>query len=159
MDSNLNQEGYWNTENCSEDDTNSDRALFAMLIAEQAGVKMMQEYFELEASKSTPMYGYRKGLKIFGDSGYQATVKELRDNLIGQGCSDVQTEKETTWDMQKRALSYLMFLKRKRCGKLKVRGCADGRPQQEYITKEESSSPTVSLYALMGSCVMDAMND
>ena len=41
---------------------------------------------------------------------------------------------------------------------IKGRGCANGRPQQEYITKEESSSPTVSLYALIGSCVMDAMD-
>ena len=41
---------------------------------------------------------------------------------------------------------------------MKARGCANGRPQQEYITKEESSSPTVSLYALMGSCLMDAMD-
>ena len=52
-----------------------------------------------------------------------------------------------------------MFLKRKRSGKMKGRGCADGRPQREYITKEESSLPTVSLYALMGSCLMDAMDD
>ena len=51
-----------------------------------------------------------------------------------------------------------MFLKRKRSGKMKGRGCADGRPQREYITKEESSSPTVSLYALMGSCLMDAID-
>ena len=130
-----------------------------MMMTEQAGVKMMQEYFKLEASKSTPMYGYQKGLKIFGDPGYQATVKELRDNLIERGCIDVLAEKETTWDMQKGALSYLMFLKRKRCGKLKACRCADGRPQQEYITREESSLPTVSLYALMGSCVMDAMDD
>ena len=50
-----------------------------------------------------------------------------------------------------------MFLERKRSVKMKGRGCADGQPQQEYITKEESTSPTVSLYALMGSCVMDAM--
>ena len=42
---------------------------------------------------------------------------------------------------------------------MKGRGCADGRPQRDYITKEESSSPTVSLYALMGSCVMDALDD
>ena len=51
-----------------------------------------------------------------------------------------------------------MFLKRKRSGKMKGRGCADGRPQREYITKEESSLPTVSLYALMGSCLIDAMD-
>lgn len=30
-----------------------------------------------------------------------------------------------------------MFIKRKRCGKMKVRGCADGRPQHDYIMKEE----------------------
>ena len=51
-----------------------------------------------------------------------------------------------------------MFLKRKRSGKMKGRGCADGRPQQEYITKEESSSPTASLYALMGSCLMEGID-
>ena len=52
-----------------------------------------------------------------------------------------------------------MFLKRKRSGLMKGRECVVGRPQQDYITKEESSSPTVSLYALMDSCVMDAMDD
>ena len=41
---------------------------------------------------------------------------------------------------------------------MKARGCADGRPQREYITKEESSSPTVALYTLMGSCLMDTMD-
>ena len=40
---------------------------------------------------------------------------------------------------------------------MKGRGCANGRPQREYITKEESSSPTMSLYAPMGLCVMDVM--
>ena len=77
------------------DHYDTDESSFAMMMAEQAGVRMMQEYFELEASKSTPMYGLRKGLQIFGDSGYQATVKELRDNLIGRGCIDVLTKKET----------------------------------------------------------------
>ena len=51
-----------------------------------------------------------------------------------------------------------MFLKRERSVKMKGRGCADVKPQQEYITKKESSLPTVSLYAIMGSCLMDAMD-
>jgi hypothetical protein len=55
------------------------------------------------------------------------------------------------------ALNYLRFLKRKRCGKIKARGCADGRPQREYILKDESSSPMVSIYALLTSCQMDAI--
>ena len=42
---------------------------------------------------------------------------------------------------------------------MKGRGYANSCPQQEYITKEEQSLPTVSLYAFMGSCLTDAMND
>jgi hypothetical protein len=52
-----------------------------------------------------------------------------------------------------------MFLKRKCNGTVKARGCADGRPQREYISKDDLSSPTVSIYALMASCLMDAIND
>ena len=63
--------------------------------------------------------------------------------------------KNLTWDIKKKALGYLMFLKRKQSGKMKAKGCVDGRPQRQYITKEKSSSPTVLLYALIGSCFMD----
>jgi hypothetical protein len=53
------------------------------------------------------------------------------------------------------SLSYLMLLKRKRCGKIKARGCADGQLEREYITKDKSSSPTVKTQALMCSCLID----
>jgi hypothetical protein len=42
-------------------------------------------YSNIEASKSTPQYGFNRGLKEFGELGYQATVKELDDNLLGMG--------------------------------------------------------------------------
>ena len=58
----------------------------AIVVAEQAGVQMTKEYFEIEASKSTPQYGFRKGLKLFGDEGYQAAKDELKTNLLGRGC-------------------------------------------------------------------------
>ena len=50
-----------------------------------------------------------------------------------------------------------MFLKRKRTGDVEARVCADGRPQREYISNEEYSSPTMSTYALFISCTMDAI--
>ncbi len=58
---------------------------------------------------------------------------------------------------RKGALRYLMFLKEKRCGTIKGRGCADGRPQRDYMTKQETSSPTVATEALMLTCVVDAI--
>jgi hypothetical protein len=42
-------------------------------------------YSNIEASKSTPQYGFNRGLKEFGTPGYEATVKELDDNLLGMG--------------------------------------------------------------------------
>ena len=55
--------------------------------------------------------------------------------------------------------AYLMFLKRKRNGLVKARGCAYGRPQREYITKLESSAPTVKTHALFLSCLIDAIEE
>jgi len=54
------------------------------------------------------------------------------------------------------ALEYLMFLKKKHCGKIKARGCADGQKQRAYLLKEETSSLMVSTEALFLTCVIDA---
>jgi hypothetical protein len=41
-----------------------------------------------------------------------------------------------------------MFLKEKRCGRIKSRGCADGSKQRLWKTKVETSSPTVHTHSL-----------
>ena len=97
----------------------------------------------------TPQYGFRKGLKRFGNEGFQAAKEGLKANLLGRGCIDTLTWKDLTWDIRKQVLEYLMFLKRKR--NMKGRGSTNNHPQQEYITKGELSSPIVSLYDCMGS--------
>jgi len=52
-----------------------------------------------------------------------------------------------------------MFLKKKRCGKIKGRGCADGRKQREHTNKEDAWSSTVAIEALMLSCIIDGMEN
>ena len=116
----------------------------------------VDQYSAMEASKVTPQYHVSKGLKIFGDPGIDAVMKELKQLHDLRVMSPCRPE-ELTREEVKRALPYLMFLKRKRCGKIKGRGCADGRSQREFISKDQASSPTVSLYALMLSCVIDAI--
>ena len=98
-------------------------------------------------------------MKEFEQAEYNTTVFKLRDNLIGMNAVDILDKTRIVSDVYVNALSYLMFLKRKRAGEVKARGCADGTPQQEFISKDESSSPTVSLYALFISSVMDAMDE
>ena len=97
-------------------------------------------------------------MKEFGKAGYDATVSELSDNFkIGMNAVNMLEKMQITSDVCINAFSYLMFLKIKRTSDIKSRGCIDGRPQREFISKDESSSPTVSTYALFISCVMDAM--
>jgi hypothetical protein len=45
----------------------------------------ISSYNNVEVSKWTPQYGFNRGLKEFGQLGYEATVKELDDNLLGMG--------------------------------------------------------------------------
>jgi hypothetical protein len=122
-------------------------------------MSMITGYGSLEATLSTPQYGFQKGLKIFGEKEYEATVKELDASLIGRNIIDMLPNNNITSDIFRMSLGYLMFLKRKRCGKIKARGCADGRPQREYITKDRSSSPTVSNNALFATCLVDVIEN
>ena len=92
---------------------------------------MIQHYGSLEVSLSTPQYGFQKGLKVFKEAGYEATLKELDKNLIGKNVLDMLPARSFIHDMMKMSLDYLILLKRKRFGKIKARSCADGRPQRE----------------------------
>ena len=87
---------------------------------------MIKEYFKIEASKATPQYGFRKGLKLFGDKGYQVAKNELKVNLLRKGCIKMVLWKDLTWDIKKQALGYLIFLKKTRGDKMKGRGYTDG---------------------------------
>jgi hypothetical protein len=49
-----------------------------------------------------------------------------------------------TREDETRALSPPLFLKEKRCGKIKGRACVNGAPQRAYIPKEDAASRTVS---------------
>jgi hypothetical protein len=100
----------------------------------------------------------KAGLKYVGQDGANAIMVELEQLLyckVMDRCKAGDLSKE----QKKAALKYLMFLKQKHCGKIKGRGCANGRNQHLYKTKVESSSPTVSIEALFLTCMIDAMED
>ena len=54
------------------------------------------------------------------------------------------------------ALRLIMTIKEKRSGKIKGRGCADGRKLRTKISSEEATSPTVTREAFLISCAIDA---
>ena len=50
-----------------------------------------------------------------------------------------------------------MFLTQKRDGWIKGRACANGSKQQEYISKDSATSPTVATDSLMITAMIDAV--
>ena len=109
----------------------------------------------MDATMATPQMSIHHGLKLFGTGGVNAVKVELQQlhNLKVM-------EAKPLSPMQKReVLGYLMFLKRKRNGKVKARGCADGRPQRAYIPQEDARAPTGSTEAVFMMAVIDAMEN
>jgi hypothetical protein len=103
----------------------------------------------------TEQMGWRKGLKLFKEQGEIAIQKELQQIHDVEGFQPRHWHELTTQE-RANALKYLMYLKEKRDGRIKGRGCADGRPQRLYTNKADSSSSTASLACVMMTCVIDA---
>ena len=82
-------------------------------------------------------------------------MKELQQ-LIDQKVMHPRDATTLSQNEKRSALKYLMFLKEKRCGKVKGWGCADGRKQRLYKSKEETSSPTVWVESLFLSNMINA---
>ena len=114
-----------------------------LVIHEYVVGSVIQHYGSLEVLLSTPQYGFQKGLKVFKEAGYDATLKELEKNLIGKNVLEMLPAKSITHDMMKMSLDYLMFLKRMWFGKIKARGCADSRPQENTLPNLNQVHPVL----------------
>ena len=106
----------------------------------------------------TPQMSLKAGLRTFGNDGIKAVEKEMRQ-LHDREVMIPVNKKSLTPEQRREALAYLMFLKRKRCGKINGRGCTDGRKQRAYITREDSTAPTVSTEAVFLTAVIDALEN
>jgi hypothetical protein len=96
-----------------------------------------------------------KAIKVFGEPALDAIYKEFAqiNNQKSFGPLDPST---LTKEQKQKALREITLVKRKRCGRIKARMVADGRPQRKYIAKEDATSPTVSTEALLVSLIIDA---
>jgi hypothetical protein len=111
-----------------------------------------------DAPLATPQMNMKQGLKMFGEDGLaavRAEMLQLHDRKVMQ----VRKSSDLTRHQRGEALAYLMFLKRKRSGKIKGRGCADGRKQRAYVAREDAASPTVASEAVFLTAVVDALED
>ena len=109
---------------------------------------------ELESMVMT-QYTADRGVKLFKERGVEAILIEMTQ-LHRRKVGQPRHRDDLTEEQRRAALHYLMFLKEKRCGKIKGRGCANGKPQRMYIDKDDAASPTVSIEAVFLSLLIDA---
>jgi hypothetical protein len=84
-------------------------------------------------------YNLKPGLHKFCEQGTKAAVSELTQLHIMDTWAVMDPGQLTREDKAK-ALSSLLFLKEKRCGKIKGWACINGALQRAYIPKEEAAS-------------------
>ena len=89
-----------------------------------------------------------KGIKLFKEKAAAAIFKEYKQ--LNDMCVLGRIYHDSLTEEQKRlALDAVNLIKEKRDGHIKGRTCANGSTQRSYIPREEASSPTVSLEALL----------
>ena len=86
-------------------------------------------------------YTFKQAINKFGDKGKESALKEMRQ-LHERKSAERVLLKDLTNQERIRALKMVDFVLRKKCGTLKSRACIDGRPQKNYVSKEDISSPT-----------------
>jgi hypothetical protein len=109
-------------------------------------------------SLATAQMSMNKGLKIFGEAGIEAVsskMAQLHDCKVMKPVHSRELTPEEQWE----ALAYLMFLKRKRCSKVKGRGCADGRKQRRYTNRADAASPTVATEVVFLMAIINALEN
>ena len=100
-------------------------------------------------------YMVHKGLKVFGEAGRAAATKEM-DQLHRRNCFTPISVKDLTPSERKKAMEALMFLTEKRDKSVKGRMVYNGKPTREWLSREDSASPTAALESIMLTAVIDA---
>jgi len=132
-----------------EEYTYTDALLISRLMNElnegisTAGVSFAQQYM------------LKRGLKVFGERGAQATHKEL-DQLCQRNCFTPISIKAMSDDERRKAQEALMFLTEKRSGTVKARMVYNGKPTREWLSREDAASPTAALESILLTATIDA---
>jgi len=100
----------------------------------------------------------KAAIKKWGQEAEYAITKEMKQ-LYWRDSYKPKHWHELTKKQKKQILESHIFVEQKRDGLIKARKVIGGNKQQDYITKEDVSSLTVTAEAVMLTCVIDAQED
>ena len=131
-------------------DYGADKAMIIANFMEQIKDKVRNE-----GKSFIQQYYLNKGLKIFKDEGEKAAMAEL-DQLVERNCWEPVHVENMTELEKSRAQDAMMLLAEKNNGDIKGRCVYKGNGTREWLTREDTSSPTASLEGIIITCVIDA---
>ena len=103
-----------------------------------------------------PQLPLGRGLKKFGQKGYDATQKEV-NQLHKRGCFNPILPSTMTNGEKNKTVDSITLLTEKRDGTVKGRMVYNGKPTRQWMDKEDKASPTVTKEAINLTGVIDAM--
>jgi hypothetical protein len=112
-------------------------------------------YNQSVAFSFMPQLLAKSALREWGDDARAAGEKEV-NQLHWREMFVPKRMSELTPEQQAKILQSHMFIGQKQTGETKVRMVAGGNTQRGHVTKEESSSPTVSTEAVLLTSIVDA---
>lgn len=91
----------------------------------------MNQLAEVDPVEDTAhtQYNVKQGIKLFGQRGWTPSLRKCNNCMTKTYCLEPIDPSKLTKEDKKSALSYLMFLKEKCCGKIKGHGCANSHKQ------------------------------
>ena len=138
-----------------EADTIYDREVRCNYWQEYANCKTSEDQMSHVLHYIMTQYSLKSAIKKFGKDAETAAVKELDQLHFRYVAKPIENE-SLTMQQKQRALESIMIVNQKRDGSLKGRECADGWKQRDYIPQEDATSPTVHLYSIFITSVIDA---
>ena len=114
----------------------------------------IHEHTTAHGASFTQQYMVQKGIKKFGAARVKATIKEL-NQLHKQNCFTPVDVSTLTTAKKSKAVNSLLFLNEKYTGEVKGRMVYNGKPTREWLSEEDSASPTASLESIFMTAVIN----
>ena len=109
----------------------------------------------IQGATFAQQYIVQRGLKKFGQRGTDAATKEM-DQLHRRNCFTPIDVATMTIKEKQKTVDALMFLGEKRDKSVKGRMVYNGKPTREWLSREDSTSPTAALESIMLTAIVDA---
>ena len=100
----------------------------------------------------------KQGIKQWKQAGVDAVQKEMQQ-MHDLNVFEPVDRSSLSREQLRQILRTIIFLKMKRCGRIKARACADGRKQRFLYAKEDAASPTVKTESVLLTALIDALEE